>query len=171
MCADIFATITTVGSAIVSIGAVYIAAKSANAAEKSAAVAVKALHRSAVRELIAECHELIAEELRIQSLVIDLRSEHKSSFVGNGSCGSTRYQTQAAVFDRDIARAAEFTKEAKSLVSGQAELLAAADNDLDLMQGRIEAARSQLQTIREAMSRQLESVRAQTLYQRERSSS
>ncbi len=167
MSADVVSAVAAVGSTIVSVVAVFIAAISATAAKNSADIAAKVLHRSAVRELVTECQELIAEELRIQALVIDLQSEHKSLFVKNGSCGSTRYQTQAGLFEKDIVRAAELTKEARALASAQADLLAAADNDLDLMQGRIQAARSQLQTIREAMSRQLESVKAQSAIQRE----
>ncbi len=158
---DWITALATVSATVVSIASAFIAAKSASASQASAEVAAKVLHRSAVRELVAECHELIAEELRIQSLIIELRSEYTSLGVATGSSGGSREKTRKDLLEKDLATAAEKTTEAKSLIEYQAKLFVAADNDLDLMQGRIEAARAELQTIREAMSRQLENLRTQ----------
>lgn len=165
---DWVTAIATIGATLVSIVAAFMAAKSASASQASARVAEKVLHRSAMRELVAECYELIAEELRIQSLVIELRSEYTSLFVSSGSLGSSREKMHKDCLERDLVAAAKKTEEAKSLVEDQAKLIAAADYDLDLMQGRIEAARADLQTIREAMSRQLEYVRGQNQFYREK---
>jgi hypothetical protein len=158
---DWVSALATAGATVVSIVAAFIAAKSASASQLSAKIAAKVLQRSAMRELVAECHELIAEELRIQSLVIELKSEYSSNFIANGSFGSSRQKVLEDSLEKDLAAAIEQTKEAKSLLKDQASLIAAAGDDLDLMQGRIEAARANLQTIREAMTRQLESLRSQ----------
>lgn len=165
---DWVAAIATVGATVVSVAAAFIAAKSASASQVSADVAAKVLHRSAVRELVTECHELIAEELRIQSLVIELRSEYGSLAVSTGTHGGRREKMHKDGLEKDRANAAEKAKEARALVEDQAKLITAADHDLDLMKGRIEAAKADLKTIREAMSRQLENVRAQIVDFRQR---
>lgn len=166
--ADWLTAIATVGATVVSIAAAFIASKSASASQASAEVAAKVLHRSAVRELVTECHELIAEELRIQSLVVELRSEYGSLGVFTGTHGGSREKMYKDGLDKDSANAAEKAKEARALVEDQTKLITAADHDLDLMKGKIEAARADLQTIREAMVRQLENLRAQIQHFRER---
>lgn len=166
--ADWVTAIATIGATVVSVAAAFIAAKSASASQSSAEVAAKVLHRSAMRELVAECHELIAEELRIRSLVTELRSEYTSLSIFTGSHGGSREKMHKDLLEKALAATAEKTKEAKSLVEDQARLIAAADHDLNLMQGRIEASKADLQTIREAMSRQLENVRGQIQHYREK---
>ena len=165
---DWVTAIATVGATVVSVAAAFIAAKSASASQASAEVAARVLHRSAVRELVTECHELIAEELRIQSLAIELRGEYGSLAVFTGTHGGSREKMYKDGLDKDIANAAKRAKEARALVEDQAKLITAADHDLDLMKGDIEAARTDLKTIREAMARQLENVRAQIQHFREK---
>ncbi len=159
--------IATAGATVVSVVATFIAAKSASASQASAGVAAKVLHRSAMRELVAECHELIAEELRIQSLVIELQREYTSASIYNGTLGGSREKLLRDSLEKDLAAAAEQTKEAKSLVKDQTQLFAVPGDDLDLVLGRIESVRANLQTIREAMSRQLENVIGQNQRNRE----
>lgn len=165
---DWITAIATLGATVASIAAAFTAAKSASASKASADVAAKVLHRSAMRELIAECHELIAEEMRIQSLVIELGSEYRSLAVFTNNVGGSRDKILNAALEKDRATATEKTKEARALVDRQGNLALASDHDLDHMQGRIEAAKAELQTIREAMSRQLENLRGQNQQQRER---
>jgi len=165
---DWITAIATLGATVASIAAAFIAAKSASASKASANVAAKVLHRSAMRELIAKCHELIAEEMRIQSLIIELGSEYRSLAVFTNNLGGSRDKIHNAELEKDRATATEKAKEARALVERQGELAIAADHDLDHMQGRIEAAKAELQTIREAMSRQLENLRGQNQQQRER---
>jgi hypothetical protein len=143
------------------------AAKSASASKDSAEVAAKVLHRSAVRDLVAACHGVIAEELRIQSLVTELKSEYSSLGVFTGSTGGSRQVLFEKQLDRDLSDAADQTKEAKSLLEDPTGLVTATDNDLDLKRVKIEASRVKLQTIREAMARQVESVRSQNQQYRE----
>lgn len=169
--ADWVTAIATVGATVVSVAAAFIAAKSASASKSSADVAAKVLHRNAVQELVTECHELIAEEFRIQSLVIDLRSEYGSLAGFTGTCGGSREKMHKDGLDKDIANAAEKTKEARMLIEDPAKLITAADHDLNLSKGKIEAARAELKTIREAMARQLENVRAQIQHFREKAAS
>ena len=133
----------------------------------SAEVAAKVLHRSAMRELVAECHELIAEELRIKSLVIELQSEYNSLSVFTGSLGGSRGKMYNGLLEKDLATADEKTKEAKLLVEDP-KLITTAGNDLDRMQGRIGAGRLELQTIREGMLRNLENVRGENQHYREK---
>ncbi|MFM2007397.1 MAG: hypothetical protein RLZZ09_3052 [Pseudomonadota bacterium] len=158
---DWVTAIATVGATVVSVAATFIAAKSASASQASADVAAKVLHRSAVRELVTECHELIAEDLRIQSLAIELRCEYGKLPVSTGTHGGSSEKMHMLVLDKDIANAAEKAKEARALVEVQAKLIIASDHDLDIMKGEIEAARTELKTIREAMVRHLENVRTQ----------
>lgn len=158
---DWVTALATVGATVISIASVYVAAKSASASQASAEVAARVLHRSAVRELVSGCYELIAEELRIRSLVTELRSEYSSLGVVTGSSGGSREKMYKDLLQKDLATAEEKIKEAKSLVEDQAKLFAASDNDIDLMQGRIQAANVDLKTIREAMSRQLDNLRTQ----------
>ena len=110
---DWVTSIATVGATLVSIVAAFMAAKSASASQSSAKVAEKVLHRSAMRELVAECYELIAEELRIQSLAIELRSEYTSLFVFSGSFGSSREKMHKDGLERDLVAAAKLRKRRK----------------------------------------------------------
>ena len=163
MCSEIVTVVATIGSVIVAIVSVLIALRSAKAAEHSAVVAAKVLHRSAVRDLVAESNVVIAEELRIQSLVIDLRSQYKSVFVGNGQASGSRKSTVIDQLDKDLVATSALANQAKAIVGGEAHLLGSSENDLDLMQGRIQADRWKLQTVRESMLRHLEQVRTESL--------
>ena len=159
--ADWVTAISTIGSTFVSILAAFIAAKSASASLASAEIAAKVLHRSAVRELITECHELIAEELRIQSLAIELRCEYSALAVFTGTCGGSRETIYKDALNNDIINAVEKTKEARALVDDQAKLITASDHGLDFMKGKVESAIAELKTVREAMDRQLDNLRSQ----------
>jgi len=165
---DWVTAISTAGATVVSIIAVFIASKSASASQASSEVAAKVLHRSAVRELVTECHELIAEELRIQSLVIELKSEYGSLGVFTGTHGASREAMYKHGLDKDCANAAEKSKESRTIVKDQKKLITATDHDIDLMKGKIEVDRGELQTIREAMIRQLENIRTQNKHFRDR---
>lgn len=156
--ADEVTAIATAGATIVSIVAVFIAKRSAKAAEASADVAAKVLHRSAVRELVAACNDVISEELRIQSLVRELVAERKSLSIRNGQFGSSRQLVDEQLWHKDLATAAEIAKEAKVLIAKQAQLFAATGHDIDLMQARIATDGLTLQTMREDMLRRLEGL-------------
>lgn len=158
---DVVSAVAACGAVIVSVIAVIIAARSAKAAMNSADVASRVLHRSAVRELVVECYKVIEEELLIQSLLIELQTDFNSLYVGNGSFGSSRHRLMQDSLERDCSRAADLAKDARLVVDDQSKLMASADDDLDLMLGRIEAARTELKTIRESMSRQIDNIRAQ----------
>ena len=166
---DWITAVATIGATVTSVVAVFIAAKAASAANKSADFAAKTLHRSAVRELVSECHELIEEELRIKSLVIDLTSELTTLSVFSGSYQNSGIEMLKGQFDKDIANVAEETSEAKALVITPEKLVSASDNDLDMWQAKIEASRASLRTIRESMVRELERLHGQNQQYRERS--
>lgn len=135
------------------------AARSASAAQKSAEVAAKILHRSAVRELISACHELLAEELRVQSLGADLRTELQTLFGFSKTTGGSAEQELKDKLKADLEIASENSKEARKLANDPGGLITASDNDLDQKKARIEAARIVVQNIREKMARDLENIR------------
>lgn len=159
----------TVGATITSIVAAVVAARSASAADRSADAAAKTLHRSAVRELVSECHELIEEELRIQSLVMDLRTQLNTLSIFSGSYGNSGIEMLKSQLDKDLETAAEGTRDAKGLVKSPEKLVSASDNDLDLWQAKVEAARAKLRTVRESMARELERTSIQNQQSREHS--
>lgn len=165
---DWVTAIATLGATVTSVIAAIIAARSANAADKSADLAEKAIHRGAMRELISGAHELIEEELRIQSLLIDLTSELATSSVFSGSHQHSGIEFIRKQSEKDALNAAEKTIEAKALVSAPEKLIGASAIDIDLKQAKIEACRSDLRTIRESMLRELERLRSQNLQHRER---
>jgi len=159
----------TVGAAITSIVAAVAAVKSASAADRSAEAAAKTLHRSAVRELVSECHELIEEDLRIQSLVKDLSMELMTLSRNSGSYGNSGIEELKKQLATDLETATEGTRDAKRLVESPEELVSASANDLDLWQAKIEASRAKLRTIRESKTRELEKISIQNQQSRERS--
>ncbi len=165
---DWVTAIATVGATVTSVIAAIIAARSANAADKSADLAAKTIHRSAMRELVSGAHELIEEELRIKSLLIDLTSELTTSSVFSGSYQNSGIELLRKQFEKDAIHAAEKTSDAKALVSTSEKLIDASPNDIDLRLAKIEAYRSDLRTIRESMLRELERIRSQNLQHRER---
>jgi hypothetical protein len=154
--------ITAIGGVFVSIIAVFIAAKSASASNKSAEIAEKILRRSGMRELMTGCHSLIAEELRIQSLVIELNSEYSTLATFQGALGGSREKIVKDGLDKDLLMASEGVNDAKRLVKDQQQLILASDFDIDRMLIDVETKKTELQTIREAMERQLVFMRLQT---------
>lgn len=143
--ADWIIAIATTTAAIVSIVATITARKSASASQDSAKVAEKILRRSVIRELIAECILLIAEESRIQSLVTDLRFKSIGLYQGDPE----------ELYKKDLIDTENKTKVAKSIIEKQEELLTASESDLDLKLTLIQRERAELQTIRENMLRSL----------------
>lgn len=159
---------STVAAALISVVTVVMAARSASAAQKSAEVAAKILHRSAVRELISACHELLAEELRVQSLGADLSNALQARAVFLKTTGGNAEQELKDKLKADLEVASENSKEARKLANDPGGLITASDNDLDQKNARIEAARIVVQNIREKMARDLENTRAKNAEHRER---
>ena len=162
---DWVTAIAAVGATITSVIAAIIAARSANAADKSADLAAKTIHRSAIRELVSEAHELIEKELRIKSLLIDLTSELNTSSVFSGSYQNSGIEQLKTQFKKDATFVAEKTVDAKALVSAPEKLIDASLIDIDLRQANFEKSRSEIRTIRESMLRELERTRSQNLQQ------
>ena len=144
---------TALGALIVSILAAIIAARSARASEKSADVAVRALHRGAVRELIAACHGVLEENLRIQSRADELRPLYRTLAIFSGAVGGSVEQELTSRLDGDVTLAADRCKEAGSVLAAPTRLVEASDDDLDNTQVRIESTRLELQNIRERLQR------------------
>lgn len=167
MSADVVSAIAAIASAAVSIIAVYIAARSAKAAELSADSAAKVLHRSAVRELLVQCNEAVAEEERISSLVIDLRSSISSLTISYGQHGGSREKLQKDKLEQDLAAATDLTSEARKIVGSPSALLSSTSEDLDRTQHAVAIAKLQLAVIRESMERHLQDTRVQIQQQRE----
>lgn len=159
----------TVGGTVVGLILAVIAIRSAFSPDRSAEATLKTLHRSAVRELVSKCHELIEEELRIQLLVTDLRMELMTLSVFSGSYGNSGIEMLKKQLDRDLETATEGTRDAKRLVKSPQELVSASANDLDLWQAKIEASRAKLRTSRESITRELERISIQNQQSRERS--
>lgn len=158
---------STVAAVLISVVTVVMAARSASAAQKSAEVAAKILHRSTVRELISACHELLAEELRVQSLGADLRMELQTLFGFSKTTGGSAEQELLKNLKADLEVASENSKEAHKLANDPGGLITASDNDLDQKNARIETARIVVQNIREKMARDLENIRAKNAEHRE----
>lgn len=156
--AEVVTAVAAVGATIVSILAVVVATRSASAAEKSADVAKIALHRGAIRDLIAACHELIAEELRVQSLANELRSGYTTLAVFTGGVGGSVEKELKGKLEVNVKLAAEKCMEARSLVVEPKRLIKASDDDLDQMHARIESGHIEIRNIREAMTRDLEDI-------------
>ena len=165
MCVERFTEIATL---IVTVIATVAAARSASAAQKSAEMAAKILHRSAVRELISACHELLAEELRVQSLGADLKMEYLENAIRRKMMDSSAAKELMEKLQHDLEVASENSKEARKLANDPVGLITASDNDLDQKNARIQAARIVVQNIREKLARGLENTRAQNAKDRER---
>lgn len=165
---DWVTAIATIGATIVSVIAAFIAGKSASAAKSSADIATKALQRGAMKELLEECHSVIAEKQRIGSLIIDLRSEYKDGAVFAGQVGGSREKVLQANLDKDLENVSKQAKEAESLLIDQDSLIRSSTDDIDLRLGKIKADKVGLQTIRESMERDLDNVRKQNQYLREK---
>lgn len=165
MCVELITEIATLVATLI---AAVAAARSASAAQKSAEVAAKILHRSAVRELISACHEVLAEELRVQSLGADLRMELQTLFGFSKTTGGSAEQELLKDLKAYLEVASENSKEARKLANDPGGLITASDNDLDQKNARIETARIVVQNIREKMARDLENTRAKNAEHRER---
>lgn len=155
MSAEDISAFAAIVSAFVSILALLIAKQSTGAAKASADIASKVLQRSIVTELLVGCRELVAEELSIQSIVVDLKSAINSHFVANGSYSGTRKDLITNALDKDLVSIASHTQEAKKILTKSAELFAASEADIDLIYCQIEAGRAQLRVIKESMLRRL----------------
>ncbi|MFQ5799449.1 MAG: hypothetical protein ACE5JU_23635 [Candidatus Binatia bacterium] len=96
-------------------------------------MAAKALHRGVVRELIGACHELVAEELRVQSLANDLRAEHTALAVFAGGVGGSAERQVKSKVEENAKRAVECSKEGIALVENRRRVIEASDDDIDQM--------------------------------------
>src|SRR4051812_6023810 len=99
MGADVVSAIAAAVAAIVSILALVVAGRSAAAAKSSADSAAATLRRSAIRELVGLCHEVLAENLRIIDLGGSLKAEYKTLFALSGSSGGSRETSLQAALD------------------------------------------------------------------------
>jgi len=159
----------TVGATITSIIAAVAAFKSASAANRSAEAAAKTLHRSAVRELVSECLELIEEDLRIQLLVKDLSVELMTLSRNSGSYGNSGIEELKNQLDTALETAREGSRDAKRLVESPEDLVSASANDLDLWQAKIKASKVKLRTVLESKTRELQKISIQNQQFLERS--
>jgi hypothetical protein len=165
---ELIAEFSPIAGVIISIIAAFIAAKSASASKSSSQVAEKILHRSVMRELITSCQYLIAEELRIKTLVTDLKSEYITLATFGGALGGSRQNIFIDRLDEYHLEASEGTKDAKRLIKDQQQLNFTSDNDMDRIQVDIETKKTELQIIREAIERELVSIRQKTQLYREK---
>ncbi len=163
MSPEIISAGAAVVAALVSIIAVSAAFRSASASEKSAEAAAKTLHRAAVRELITLCYEVIAEDLRIHSIWVSMRSEITDLGVFSGTSGGSAETNLRRTVDDYLASTVELVKEAHSIGDDHSRLYAASDTDLDKKSARLGAVRVKVRAIREAIERQL--IEAQTMNQ------
>jgi len=159
--AEGISAVAAVASAIASVIAIAVARRSAAAADKSADAAARTLRRSAVRELVTLCHEVIAEQLRIDDLAASLRSAYTTLFVLSGASGGSRETTLMSTLDEDVRGAASLAGEATTLGDDLAKLHASSDDDIDQMSTRLVKARTRLRAIRESIEGQLTQTRAQ----------
>lgn len=168
MSTEIVIAVATVGATVVSIFAVIIASKAASAADKSADAALKTLHRSAVRDLVGTCHELVGEDLRIQSLAQELKSEQTALAVFTGNLHGSAYEQMKAKLQSRVEESSNRTTEARALAADHKKLFAASDGDLDQTQARLESSRIVVRNIREDLARELASIGEQNQVYRER---
>lgn len=166
--ADTITALATVGATIVSIIAAVIAGRSAGASERSAIAAERALHRSAVRELIAACHEIVAEDLRVHALVSDIIPEYTTAAVFAGQSGGSIETKLKSAVESMKAKSAELSAEAHSISEGPARLRDASDHDLDQMHIRVGKAQVGIRGMREKLERDLANIRQENAASRDR---
>jgi hypothetical protein len=158
MSSDAVSTITSVASALISVVAVVIAARSAASAGRSADAATSTLRRTAIRELVGLCNEIVEENLRMFDIATTLNSEYTALFALSGASGSSR-ETMLKTTLADEQRAAdELSKEAVKLADDLDKLHNASNDDIDKMTTRLTKMRSRLRSIRESVERQLNEV-------------
>lgn len=168
MSADVASAIGSIAAAIVSVLALGVALRSASAAEKSASVASAALHRSAIRELVGICHEVCAEELRVQTLATALRSEYTSLFVFSGTSGGSQETKLKGALEEHVTSSTQLGSEARSLADDAAKMHIASDADLDQMSARLSSSRMKIRALRESIENQLTEARAMNQIYREK---
>jgi hypothetical protein len=100
---------------------------------------------------------------------MDLRTQLNTLSIFSGSYGNSGIEMLKSQLDKDLETAAEGTRDAKGLVKSPEKLVSASDNDLDLWQAKVEAARAKLRTVRESMARELERTSIQNQQSREHS--
>jgi hypothetical protein len=148
--------------------ALRIAKKSAAAAQSSANIAKQVLHRSALRDLVNSCGEVLSEEQRIRSIADDLRGANADLFLFSGSIGGDRDRVYCYQINDSLARASDLAAEAATLHLDSTQLTNSSDDDLDSMFFRVEKARIAIRSIREKLSGDLDGVRAQNQLFREK---
>jgi hypothetical protein len=158
----------TVGATVVSIVAAVIAGRSAGASERSAVAAERALRRGAVRELVSACHEVVAEDLRLHSLVVDILSEYTAAGVFAGQSGGSVETKLKASVEAMKAKSVELSAEAQKLSADPAPLFDAPDHEVDQIHGRVERARVGVRGLREKLERDLANIRQENAASRDR---
>ena len=157
----IAAGIAALASAVASSLSARNSGRSASAAEKSADASVKALHRAAVRELVALCHEVLLDESRIHSLANDLAPELTALFNLSSTFGGSAHTSATQHLEKDVNRAAERAAEARRTSERWELLYEKSTIEVNQTVARVIVARDELRVIRESMERHLNYVRGQ----------
>ncbi len=159
MSADGVSAVAATVAAIVSIVAVAAAFRSASAAEQSAAAASSALHRSAIRELILLCHEVLAEDLRLHSIALSMRSEIADLSVYAGMAGGSAQVGLETSVNNYLAAASDLVKEAQAISDDHSKIQQASAQDLDQVAIRVSSSLFKIRSIRESVQDMLNEAR------------
>lgn len=168
MNAETVSAVAAVASALVSVIAVAAAYRSASSAEKSATTAAAALHRAAIQELVTLCHEVLAEEFRLNRIASDYQSELRTLSVFSGSAGGSAQKELQTSLENSLSTVPTLVLEATTIAENHTKLYSASSQDLDQMASRLGLSRVQLVAIREPLENQLSEMQFQNHLYREK---
>lgn len=140
--------------------------RSAVAAQEAARHAEKVERRGALRDLIVTTHRVVAESLRVGSLVEELKAEYGLA-TSSGQLGGSREKFFTRRAESKLKEVASLQEEAQKLIQERAQLLNFSDEDLTQALSKFDGYLIHVRRVRNTVEREVTSVASDNRIHRE----
>jgi len=141
--------------------------RSAVAAQEAARHAEKVERRSALRDLIVTAHRVVAESLRVGSLIEELKAEYGTLATSSGQLGGSREKFFIRRAESKLKEVAPSQEEAQKLIQERAQLRNFSDEDLTQALSKFDGYLIQVRRVRNTIEREVVSVASDNRIHRE----
>lgn len=141
--------------------------RSAVAAQEAARHAEKVERRGALRDLIVTAHRVVAESLRVGSLIEELKTEYGTLATSSGQSGGSREKFFTRRAESKQKEVAPLQEEAQKLIQERAQLLDFSEEDLTQALSKFDGYLIQVRQVRNTLEREVASVASDNRIHRE----
>jgi type II secretory pathway pseudopilin PulG len=164
----LFSLAVAIFSALVALASVWISAQSAAAAKQSADAATRTFRRSAIRDLLGSCQEIIDNERAIHSLADRAASARHDLSRFNGAVGGDRTKIFIDAIEKFREDASKLANKAKRISRDSTTLHNTSDQEVDVSFFELEKTRGEICAIRSELERDLAGILAENHQHRDK---